>query len=515
MGKKGSSVDWLEDSITRAVASGQTTEILRLFDVKSSKKSQKHLHKLLNASENFSVHGDIVLNSEGNTFHGIAFWGNTVTVRMNRRDYRYRLLNLDRLGTQSVYLVPIGTVDSIKSLPGIDLSHAELRLLMGMADTLRGVSPSKESRIRVKHPAKTCLETQTADLSKVSFDGAKLLAILKENPTLLLIAVAALDTQLRGLKNLDAVPAGIHNFVLPGGESDTERWFVSALNTLTFSNEIGAFSSGPINIKLKDSGDLAKCENGGERMVLVRTASGALLWPLLERLEEQERIRKGRGIQVSSPAPPLVLSKGFLQCPQAVDIQLPKKIEALTVEQSHALRAAMSRIINKKTATTLRDRWERTMQSEEAYHLSGFRVWRELLLATLVKTWFEGNPLYRDACGLLEDTEAWQRKEEARREEILHKAFTLLSHPEKYRSEIIDRPASKTEAADRLASDALAFRFTPLRGDDSGTELLAFTRQSLLRLLARVGCSEEFYDAFLSLRGKRRVGPAKSDGEAG
>lgn len=116
----------------------------------------------------------------------------------------------------------------------------------------------------MRHPAKACLHTQIGAWDRISFDREKLLSLLKQNPALLMIATAAMDTQLRGIKRLNAVPPRIYNFVLPGGESDTEKWFTSALNAMTFSNETGAFGSGPIEIRLKDSADLAKCENGME-----------------------------------------------------------------------------------------------------------------------------------------------------------------------------------------------------------------------------------------------------------
>lgn len=499
MKKRGYSTALVEDTIKRAVASGQANDILELFEMEVPAESKKLHRKYLKAAENFTINGTIVHDVRGVSFNGIASWGNLVTVRMNHHDYRYRLFNLDRFERRSVFLVPIGLASSFKSLPGIDLSQAEIGFIKEMADTLKGKKTAEEILLHIEHPAKACIHTQTAAWDRISFDREKLLSLLKQNPGVLMIATAAMDTQLRGIKRLDAVPPGIYNFVLPGGESDTEKWFNSALNAMTFSNETGAFGSGPIEIRLKDSADLAKCENGMERMVLVRTASGALLWPLLEHLEKQEQIRKARGLQTPSLTPPLVLSKGYLHCQQAADILLPKKLGVLNVESLNILRAAMSHVINKTMAKTLCGQLEYIMQSNEAYHLSSFRVWSELLLTALIEIWFSNGPLYTTARSLLENTEAQQRKEEARRKEILHKAFTLLSHPQKYRNEIIDRPASKADAVEQLATDAVAFQFVPCKGIDYGTELLAFTQKSLLRLLARVDCGEEFYDAFLYL----------------
>ena len=299
---------------------------------------------------------------------------------MSSRDLRFRLFNLDRLGQRSIFLVPMSKIDSFKTLPGVDLSHTEIRLLLDIAETVKGRFCQEEHLIRVKHPVKACINNQTARWSGTSFDEKELLSMLKETPALLLITAAAVDTQLRGIKRLDAVPAGIYNFVLPSGESDVERWFMSVLSASTFCNELGAFGASPIDIRLKDYADLAKWEKGLERMVLVRTASGSLLWPLLEQLEEQEQIRKASGIQSSSSTPPLILSKGFLQCQQATDILLPRQVGSLNTERSQLLRAAISRVINKETAKKLLAQWQTAMQSKYAFCLSGFRVWHVRLI---------------------------------------------------------------------------------------------------------------------------------------
>jgi len=71
--KEGHSMSTMEETITRAVASGQTEEILKLIEFDTPQKSKKQLRRLLKASENFSVYGDVVFNSRGDFFRGMAF----------------------------------------------------------------------------------------------------------------------------------------------------------------------------------------------------------------------------------------------------------------------------------------------------------------------------------------------------------------------------------------------------------------------------------------------------------
>lgn len=101
---------------------------------------------------------------------------------------------------------------------------------------------------------------------------------------------------------------------------------------------------------------------------------------------------------------------------------------------------------------------------------------------------------------LFSDSHAQQQKTEEAREKTIARALELIASPDRHEQEIAERPKSKAEAVRIFDEDqdAVAFRFIPTRGDDAGKRLLAFSRESLLRLLGRVSCGETFLEAILA-----------------
>lgn len=89
--------------------------------------------------------------------------------------------------------------------------------------------------------------------------------------------------------------------------------------------------------------------------------------------------------------------------------------------------------------------------------------------------------------------------EEARQEQdaSIQRAMDLLRNPERYKRQIIDRPPNKIAAQEALSGEAMAFRFTPKKNKDAGKNFLAFSRESLTRLLKQAAAGEEILDAFL------------------
>ena len=83
---------------------------------------------------------------------------------------------------------------------------------------------------------------------------------------------------------------------------------------------------------------------------------------------------------------------------------------------------------------------------------------------------------------------------------MISKAIELINTPSRFEREIADRPDSKEKARRLLDVDqkAVAFWYQPASGNNKGRQFLAFSTESLKRLIRRVGCGEELYDAVLA-----------------
>ena len=493
----------LAEAVRQAVLSGQGATPQKLFEVDIPEQGAERLRKALKASELWELHGDTVYNVFGIAFQGIASWGAGLTTRMAGRDHRFKVLHLDRFGRRMVFLLPAAQVDNLRGLPRIDLSHDEVKLLLQMADDLIGSTDCQEYFMKIKTPAADTIVHQTAAWGKVAHNESDLLALLSKEPMLWEVAVTALDAQLRPFKRLRDAPQGITNFILPTGDAAAEKWMFAVLQALTFTNEQGILQAGPIELRLKETADLRQWRCSYGRMVLLRTATGALLAPLLEEAEEIERIRKcgGHAPRGFSTAP-ISLSRAALCCSQATDIQLAKNMSPPTFAEQDLLRAAMSRALSRDIARRVYQCWKRRLAERTAYRLPGLRVWRSILRDTLAELWFSDAELRIQALALCGDAQEALEAAQKQREDTLARAYELLSHPERYRQWIMDRPDSKQVCMDKLSDEAMAFHYIPQKGKDHGVHLLAFSKASLLRLLNTVGLDESLYDAFIDLCGR-------------
>ena len=97
----------LADSVRQMILSGQAEIPQKLFEVDIPKKGTEKLRRSLQSSELWELHGDTVYNVFGVAFQGIASWGVGLTVRLAGRDYRFKVLHLDRFGKR----IPIWPVD--------------------------------------------------------------------------------------------------------------------------------------------------------------------------------------------------------------------------------------------------------------------------------------------------------------------------------------------------------------------------------------------------------------------
>lgn len=492
--------DSITDALANAVAAGQHDEILR-FEAGSSPKSDgKKLHRILNAHQDLYLENGIVYKTSGIAFAGVAQWRSALSVKVNDHEHRFRILSLDRFGKTSIFAIPVKLLGLVKELPGIDLSKAELEFIFQVADSLRDLESDQEIFVPVRHPAQQTVRENVFDWRWESFEQASLLQILEEEPTILHIAAAAMDSQLRVFKQCKWAPQGIYNFIPQKGNVQTYDWFMDVCSIFTFSSETSAFASGPVEIAVKDVADLEKWRGCFERFVIIKTATGSLVWSIAEELKERERIIKcGGQLPPQLPTLPVVSSHGILNIPEAVDIELPKSARLLSDAAAGMLRAAMKHLLNDEIIRTTYSTWKSRRGRISAYRENGFTIWRQLLEEKAIDMWFKNPELHQKAEELLHESELAQQKAEAMRTETIQKAIDLLSSPTRFEREIIERPTTKKDAIEHLnrLQDAVAFWYTPSKGNDEGKCFLAFSKDSLLRLLQRIGFNENLYDTLI------------------
>lgn len=488
--------------IARAAAAGQTDEVLRFSLGATPKKLQNQVRRLVDASADLYLEKQIIFHRDGRCIFGFALWAGTICVKLEDGDRRYRLLLVDRFGETTIFAIPAQLIRILRTLPGCDFTPDEVELLLTSADELSAPVAAEEFYIRVKHPAKEQVCNNLAGWKDIGYDERKLLELVQSDPVILQIAATACDAQIRTLKKFRSAPQGVYHYIPNPGDAQAIDWFEEVLGAMTFANEQSPFSAGPIDVVLKDPTNLLRWRGSAERVAVIRTATGSLLWPLVEEIQERDRIAKCCGqTPPLLPVTPIAISRSMLICPQAVDIALPRHPQRLTGNELDLLRAAMARTLTRVHPARLYQFWRDRRRQEFSYRENGFTVWRECLIRTVVRAFFlMDENVYRQAECLLFDTEQQQRKAEEEREAAIAKAIDLLAHPDRFAREIIPRPSSKEEADDHLnrSADAVAFEFCPIKGADAGQHFLAFSKDSLLRLLRRVSVGETLYDALIA-----------------
>lgn len=293
------------------------------------------------------------------------------------------------------------------------------------------------------------------------------------------------------------MPEGLYNFIVPSKGKNSDLWFYSTLGSLTFANDPGKNLAGSITVTLKEADDLKRWRCCHERVAVIRTATGALLWPLLEEIEESDQLLRGGGDAAPAlPTVPISLTRAYLHHAQAVDVPLPDNPPPITDQQLDLLRTATSLVLRRKIAETALEEWAQRRVRPTAYRENGFTLWHRVLLETCLKVWFSDAEYQLDREQLLSDSRRRQEEQERAIAETLQRGLDLLSDPAKYIDKIIERPASRAEWDEAVQEGKLAFWFTPVAGSDKGTTFLAFVPDTLKSLIARARCTPDLYEAF-------------------
>ena len=495
----GYDAETLGAAVQLLMLSGQMTVPQKLFEVAVPKKSAMLLKKSLQISELWDFKDDITYNTYGMAFQGTASWGVGLTVRMAAKDYRFKVLHLDRFGKRMVYLLPVAQLSTLSALPQIDLSHDEMKMLLQMADDISNNVGYQEYFMKIKHPVKKSILQHTADWRHLPYNRCSLLELLSKEPLLLEVVVTALDAQLRSLKKMSHAPQGITNFILPGKDDHAEKWLYSALQALTFSNEQGIIYAGPVEIRAKGVTALQQWEACYNRLAVLRASTSTLLSSLLEQAQESERTRKCGGLALQGfPTAPIILSKAPYCCSSVTDVKLPEDVQPLNCMEQDLLRTAMSQTLSKSTAKRLYHCWLKQVSSMTAYRLLGLKCWRDILRMAVIEMWFPDDDLYTQATQLMEATTATLEEDALKREAELARACDFIAQQKLYEDLIVNRPKSIQDWDDKCKKGAVAFHYIPAQGDDKGKRLLAFTPVSLRKLLNTIGLSESLFQAFLT-----------------
>ena len=485
--------------IARAAAAGQTKQAIQVWSGLAPPKVAKKLRRLIKAASNLELDKGVVWHSSGIFVAAIASWIGIIAVQANGFCYRFRLLAVDRRGQRTVYAIPVH-MSKIKQLPGINYSADEIKLLFIIAGAISGSGAAREYTLELHHPAKADVRFQR-DRWHQPVQLEKFRDLFRERPWLLAVATAALDVQLRSFKLFRDGPLGMYNFTTAGNDLQADANFCAALRAINFTAAPSFMGAAVPEIIVREQADLRAWRGCHDRIALIRTATGSLLTSLLDEIDERERLRSCGGILPPRlPTVPIVRCNAVFNRLFVTDITLPKGEKTLNGEEQDMLRSAMARVVNRKAAQHVYDRWRSRMAEPGAYRRDPFAEWCETIEAVFLQGAFSNDPkLLENAMTLLRDSQAQQEQTKQEREQLIAKAIEMIGTPSRFEREIADRPKSKDEADQLLDSEqAVAFRFRLKKGNDAGKRLLVFSAKSLKRLLKRVGCGEELYDAVLA-----------------
>lgn len=442
------------------------------------------------AADQWQLDGELVYNAGGQSFQGIASWGNRICIRLNGYDYRFRALYLDRFGERKGYLLPGSKTP--KNLPDIDLGEGELSLLIEMADSISAPSAGQEYFEILKNPLRKATQARVHESRMLDWSSEEFIALLESYSELLQCLTAALDSQLRALKKLRNAPVGLYNFLYKPKDAAAREWLLIVLRAIAFSTESSEYP-GPIVEQDLDAWD--KCYR---RLTIIDAASRDLIRPVLDDLQQRDRLRKCGDHQLPlAPTLPISVSKSAVCSPFCVDIQLSEGLAPLSGYQQDLLRAAMGKVLSTETADKAYRRWEAQMRSPQAYRQSGFEAWRRALAEQMVDAWFGSTELAKQAEYLLLQFQQQQEDEEKRRSAAIRSAYEYLVDTARYERRITELPRSRDEATELLSDEFFAFRYAPTKGQYKGHKLLVFDKNSLQRLLRSISVEEELYDAVL------------------
>ena len=485
--------------ITRSIAAGQTDNIIPLGSSDLTRRFEKHFIKLIEADETLIWDAENTTASNGCTVPGFAFWAGVQATQMAGFTHRHRILALVRPDGCCAYAIPVPKLEGTFKLPDIELTAGELDSYLRIANS---ITPAPaEYTVQCPRPAKDAVKSNRGEWRGEELNFEALGQLLQQHADWLFpVITAALDVQLRSFAPCAEVPIFAYNFTIKKPNLQAEQAITRAFTALNLTTEGAACNSAPPQITVLDSGDLADWSGCRDRLVLLRTSTGAPLKPLFDALDECERqTRFGGVLPRRLSTVPIVRSRTIFDRSDTVDIELPSSINSLTNYDLDLLRIAAAHTLTKANAAEVYRRWYGPMTSLARYQLDPFEVWRDAVVRVFLEANLPSHGMaFTAAYDGLETTQASQLRAEEEREETLRRALELLGDQSRYEDEIIPKPATADEATRLLDEEqtAVAFRHTPTKGPECGQHFIIFSNASLFRLLKRVNMDELLFDAF-------------------
>lgn len=483
--------------ITRSIAAGQTDNIIPLGSSDLTRRFEKHFIKLIEADETLMWDAENTTASNGCTVPGFAFWAGVQATQMAGFTHRHRILALVRPDGCCAYAIPVPKLEGTFKLPDIELTAGELDSYLRIANS---ITPAPaEYTVQCPRPAKDAVKSNRGEWRGEELNFEALGQLLQQHADWLFpVITAALDVQLRSFAPCAEVPIFAYNFTIKKPNLQAEQAITRAFTALNLTTEGAACNSAPPQITVLDSGDLADWSGCRDRLVLLRTSTGAPLKPLFDALDECERqTRFGGVLPRRLSTVPIVRSRTIFDRSDTVDIELPSSINSLTNYDLDLLRIAAAHTLTKANAAEVYRRWYGPMTSLARYQLDPFEVWRDAVVRVFLEANLPSHGMaFTAAYDGLETAQASQLRAEEEREETLRRALELLGDQSRYEDEIIPKPATADEATRLLDEEqtAVAFRHTITQGSASGQRFVVFSNSSLFRLMQRVGLDELMYD---------------------
>lgn len=493
--KKNYTNETLQAAILSAVRAGQTEEILPLFTVDLPKKQRKTTKAQIDGLKSWKYEKGCAIYKYEHRLPGVASWAVDAAVAGGPKTLRFRVLHFDMDRKRHVYLVPTTKDRDELTLPDVSLTPDERRRLLRLANDLTPPAGLERLTLTCSHPAKSTVRANTAAWLG-ALDQDRLFTLLTKTPELTDIVLGTVDMQLRALERLPHAPWLIYNLIAPEDAARNAAWRV--LQACTFSNELSPLGGGPINLTIKGPTDLQQLRRSPGRCIFFRFREREQLQPMLKATEERERIAKSGGSAAADYPVVMAASRVFLGKPYALDCRLPDALPVWTDLDLRLLRTAVKLSLTKQTAEETYQRWRTFLTAPTNYAVNGALAWRYILAVVVSEKWFadraqrvEFQKRYLTHLGKAAAIQADG-------ERVLQEALRRLTDVSAYCNRIIEKPASVEEAKARLTDDAAAFRHTPLKGPQKGSELLVCTKESLLRLLEPAGLTPELYSTFCS-----------------
>ena len=484
--------------VSKSIAAGQTGKVIALDMGSLNKQAERRFIRRLEADENLTWDGENTTTSDGCTVPGFAFWDKVQATELAGYTYRHRLFAIVRPSDCHVYAIPAELAERKFALPDIELADSELGAYLRIAAS---ITPAPtEYTVHCPRPAKDAVKSNRGEWRDNELNLEALGQLLKQHSDWLFhVITAALDVQLRSFAPCAEIPIFLYNFTAKKPNLQVDQAITRAFTALNLTTEGTACNSAPPQIIVSDGGDLADWSGCRDRLVILRTSTGAPLKPLFDDLDECERQARFGGVLPRRLATvPIIRSRTIFDRDDTVDIELPSIIDPLTGYDLDLLRIAISHTLTKANAAEAYRRWYGPMNSRARYQLDPFEVWRTAVIQVFLEANLPSHGMaFTAAYNGFEDAQASQLRAEAEREETLQKALELLSDQSRFEVEIIKKPDTADEAT-RLLDDeqaAVAFRHTPTQGNDRGQPFIIFSNASLFRLLRRAGLDEELYDA--------------------